>query len=97
MEHKLVKKIRKVLKKEELLAKYDTATVNVEEAAGYLGISIPTMRRYYSTGLIPSIRPGGKFGVVLFRTKSLDKWMEDMEEASYRPIYVPEPNLDYIV
>ena len=97
MDHELVKKVRRVLKKEELLAKYDSATVNVEEAAGYLGISIPTMRRYYSTGLIPSIRPGGKYGVVLFRTKSLDRWMADMEEASYRPIHVPEENFDYIV
>lgn len=82
---------RQIPSRDELLKKHRPATVTVNDAADYIGVSVSTLRRYYLNGIIPCIRPGGRRGRVLFRIKSLDEWMDKMEEESYKSIY----DLDY--
>ena len=78
---------RKIPSRRELFQMHRPATVDVVEAANYIGVSVSTLRRYYASGIVPCIRPGGKRGRVLFRIKSLDEWMDRMEENSYKAIY----------
>jgi len=93
-----LQKIRKIPTKAEIMSRHKVSTITVEEAAAYLGISIPTLRKYYLEGILPCIRVR-KGGRVLFRTKSLDDWMDKMEEDSYKLLYdlsdLP-PDVEYI-
>ncbi|MCH4891210.1 helix-turn-helix domain-containing protein [Acidaminobacter sp. JC074] len=77
------------------MSRHRVSTITVEEAAAYLGISIPTLRSYYLQGVLPCIRVR-RGGRVLFRTKSLDDWMDKMEEDSYRTFYDIPSDVDYI-
>jgi|GEM_PF-3445490 len=90
-----VKKVRKIPTKAEIMSRHRVSTIDVEEAAAYLGISISTLRKYYSDGVLPFIRVR-KGGRILFRTKSLDQWMDKMEEDSYRTFYDIPADVDYI-
>jgi excisionase family DNA binding protein len=95
MEAVEVKKQRRIPTKAELMSKHRVSTIPVEEAAAYLGVSISTLRRYYQEGVLPCIRLR-KGGRVLFRTRSLDSWMDKMEEDSYRLLYDIPMDADYI-
>ncbi len=90
-----VKKVRKIPTKAEIMSRHRVSTIDVEEAAAYLGISISTLRKYYSDGVLPFIRVR-KGGRILFRTKSLDQWMDKMEADSYRTFYDIPADVDYI-
>jgi len=95
MEAEVVKEPRRIPTKAELMRKHRVSTIDVEEAAAYLGVSISTLRKYYQTGVLPCIRLR-KGGRVLFRTNSLDSWMDKMEEESYRSLYDYPLDVDYI-
>ena len=95
MEVAEVMKQRRIPTKAELMSKHRVSTIPVEEAAAYLGVSISTLRRYYQEGVLPCIRLR-KGGRVLFRTRSLDSWMDKMEEDSYRLLYDIPMDTDYI-
>lgn len=63
-----------------------TATMQAREAAQYLGISYWKLLEYAKAGKIPHVRLPGK---LLFRRESLDRWLEEQEQASV--IHEPEP------
>lgn len=95
MEAAVAKVPRKIPTKAELMRKYRVSTIDVEEAAAYLGVSISTLRKYYQDGILPCIRLR-KGGRVLFRTNSLDSWMDKMEEDSYKLLYDYPSDVNYI-
>lgn len=65
------------------------ATLTAKQGAEYLGVSYWRLLEMVKGGEIPHIRvSGGKR--ILFRKESLDKWLQDQEEASVRR--VPEPS-----
>ncbi|HHY32379.1 MAG TPA: helix-turn-helix domain-containing protein [Firmicutes bacterium] len=54
-------------------------TMPAKQAAEYLGMSYWKLLEYAKAGKIPHVRLPGK---LLFRRESLDKWLEQQEQAS---------------
>lgn len=62
-------------------------TLDVEEAAQFLGIDTKTLYRLCTEKRIPHIRIGqlnSKRPRILFRQSTLDRWLREQEEASIK-------------
>lgn len=57
----------------------DSSTFGIERAANYLGCSPWKLRDLAKRGAVPHFRIGNRF---MFRRAALDKWMQEMEDAS---------------
>ena len=51
-----------------------TVWMNLEKAAGYVSVSVPTLRREIKSGRLPAYRVGGRKAIRL-RQGDLDDWM----------------------
>lgn len=61
----------------------EKATIPAKAGAEYLGLSYWKTLEMVKAGKLPHIRVGGdKAGRVLFRRESLDRWLEEQENAS---------------
>ena len=63
-------------------ARIQKATLSVEEAAEYIGISTSTLYIMVREGQIPTIRYGSLSSTkkqIRFRLSSLDRWMDEQE------------------
>lgn len=58
-----------------------TSTMPTKEAAQYLGIGYWKLLELAKAGKVPHIRLDGR---LLFRRETLDRWMEEQEQASMR-------------
>ncbi|OPX88284.1 MAG: Helix-turn-helix domain protein [Pelotomaculum sp. PtaB.Bin104] len=65
---------------------YLRATLTAKEAAGYLGISYWLLLELVKRKEVPAIHAGRR---ILFRTASLDAWMDSQEKES---VQEPAPN-----
>jgi excisionase family DNA binding protein len=57
-------------------------SVGLEDAAKLIGISGRTLWTMVDRGEVPHVKLGGR---LLFRVESLDKWLEEREQASSKP------------
>jgi excisionase family DNA binding protein len=55
------------------------ATMNIEDAATYLGVHPDTVRKLIREKEIPHVRVAGR---ILLRAKTLDEYMEEQERKS---------------
>lgn len=58
-------------------------TIKIKQAADYLGLSDYMIRKLCRAKQLPHIKAGG---VYLFRTHSLDEWMNKQEQKSLEAV-----------
>lgn len=63
--------------------------LNVKEAAEYLGISDKLIYQLCAEKVLPHIQAGGLSSTkprILFRQSTLDRWLQEQEEASVKKV-----------
>lgn len=79
---------KRVLEQLENVAVPDRV-LNVKETAEYLGISEKLVYQLCSEKVLPHIQAGGLSSTkprILFRQSTLDRWLQEQEEASVKKV-----------
>ncbi|MDM8534972.1 helix-turn-helix domain-containing protein [Clostridiaceae bacterium HSG29] len=79
-----IKRIKEVKPWED--RKEMVATVDKKGAAKYLNMSESTIDKLIKRNEIPCLRPTGVGGTIYFRYKTLDNWMEKLENQSTKKV-----------
>lgn len=79
MEEKIRDMIREELGRTVLVQR---ATMTMEEAAHYIGVSYDTMADIARRKMIPHIQTGGR---KFFRKDTIDNWMSEQEKLNFKP------------